>query len=33
MLPGPVDEAAQAGAGDLDFSAVVETILGRQAHA
>jgi 3-hydroxyisobutyrate dehydrogenase-like beta-hydroxyacid dehydrogenase len=28
-----LDEAAEAGAGDLDFSAVVETILGRQAHA
>ena len=28
-----LDEAAAAGAGDLDFSAVVATILGHQAHA
>jgi 3-hydroxyisobutyrate dehydrogenase-like beta-hydroxyacid dehydrogenase len=28
-----LDEAAEAGAGDLDFSAVVATILGQQAHA
>ena len=27
-----LDEAAEAGAGDLDFSAVVATILGHQAH-
>ena len=28
-----LDEAAEAGAGDLDFSAVVATILGHHAHA
>lgn len=28
-----LEEAAEAGAGDLDFSAVVATILGQQAHA
>ena len=28
-----LDEAAEAGAGELDFSAVVATILGQQAHA
>jgi len=28
-----LDEAAAAGAGDLDFSAVVATMLGHQAHA
>ena len=28
-----LDEAAAAGAGDLDFSAVVATILGQRAHA
>jgi 3-hydroxyisobutyrate dehydrogenase-like beta-hydroxyacid dehydrogenase len=28
-----LDEAAEAGAGDLDFSAVVATIIGHQAHA
>jgi 3-hydroxyisobutyrate dehydrogenase-like beta-hydroxyacid dehydrogenase len=28
-----LDEAAEAGAGDLDFSAVVATILGHDAHA
>ncbi len=28
-----LEEAAEAGAGDLDFSSVVGTILGHQAHA
>lgn len=28
-----LDEAAEAGASDLDFSAVVATILGHRAHA